>query len=59
MGEIKNPKVSEEVVDLHTYVGKRIHETIDVMVKEGLIKTKTDYVADLIHKDLKERKLAK
>lgn len=57
--EIRNPKVREEVKDLHVYVSDKIHKIVDDMVNEGLIKTKTEYVADLIHKDLRERKLAK
>lgn len=52
---IKNPRTTEEMKDLHTYVTKEVYAKVDEMVEDGSIKTKTDYVADLIHKDLKER----
>lgn len=55
MAEIINPKRSEDQKDLHVYVSKKIYDKVDQMVRDGLIKTKTDYVEDLIHKDLQER----
>lgn len=55
MAEIKNPKINPEVKDIHTYVSKQTYEKVDQMLIEGIIPTKTEYIADLIENDLKER----
>ena len=50
-------KVEVESIPIGTRVTKRVVEQIENLVKEGYYMDVSDYLRDVIRKDLKERKL--